>query len=274
MKQRKWRGTVKAHVAMKMSERYWALVSPPEAQRLHVVIIGCGAIGSNAAIALAKLGVKNFTLWDIDTVEGENVGVQAYDATHLGELKVDALADVLDKITAGEARVSKHSSKFTPRTRLPRSADVVIASLDNIPTREAVWARTKELPTKKHILYIDPRMAAELFDVKATVLNEIGRGFNKKTADEYERSFHKDVPPAPCGMVSTPYCAMACGAAVAATVKRFVSGEPIRTWTVMDVSAAHVMKGEPNDATFASGGGAGKDKAKRASRPARSHRSS
>ncbi|MGP1608699.1 MAG: ThiF family adenylyltransferase [Clostridium sp.] len=43
-----------------------------------VAIVGCGAIGSNTAIALARMGIKRFLLIDIDIVEKGNISRQTY----------------------------------------------------------------------------------------------------------------------------------------------------------------------------------------------------
>lgn len=234
-------------VALSMADRYHALMSPPKARKLHVVLVGAGAIGSWAALALVKLGVQRFTVYDMDVVDPPNVGVQAYGAMHLGMRKVDALASLLDAVTAGGVKVSPKHGKFTEKTRLPKSADVIVASLDNIPTREAVWAATLGCGGKvRPLVYIDPRMGAEQLDIKTTVLNVDGKGFTPSQRAEYEKSFHKNVPPAPCGANSTPYAAMACGAAVAAKVKQAVNGEDIATWSVMAVPQMNVIKGADN----------------------------
>lgn len=55
-------------------------------------IIGCGAIGSNLGVQLAKLGCSYIHLWDFDDVEEHNITNQAFNRTHLNQLKVDALA--------------------------------------------------------------------------------------------------------------------------------------------------------------------------------------
>ena len=62
---------------------------------LPIHIVGCGAVGSNLALALAKMGAHNFVLWDVDCVEEHNLPNQAYLPRHIGMAKTAALADVL-----------------------------------------------------------------------------------------------------------------------------------------------------------------------------------
>ena len=54
-------------------------------------MLGCGAIGSSAAMQLARLGASHFCLYDDDVVEEPNIGVSQYNINDLGLQKVDAL---------------------------------------------------------------------------------------------------------------------------------------------------------------------------------------
>lgn len=65
----------------------------------RVDITGVGATGSKAALALAKLGVRNLHVWDFDKVEPHNLANQAFDRRHLGMNKADAVAHVVHDLT-------------------------------------------------------------------------------------------------------------------------------------------------------------------------------
>ena len=41
-------------------------------------ILGCGAIGSSAALQIARMGATQFCLYDMDKVEEVNIGVSQY----------------------------------------------------------------------------------------------------------------------------------------------------------------------------------------------------
>ena len=58
-------------------------------------IIGIGAMGSRVAELLARLGVQQLHIWDMDTVEDKNIANQAYFHRHIGMQKTDALEDLL-----------------------------------------------------------------------------------------------------------------------------------------------------------------------------------
>lgn len=65
-------------------------------QPLH--IIGCGSVGSCVAELLARFGLTNFVLWDMDTVESKNVANQMFFETSIGLNKTDALKTVLESV--------------------------------------------------------------------------------------------------------------------------------------------------------------------------------
>ena len=46
-------------------------------------ILGCGAIGSSAALQLARMGAVYFHLYDRDRVEDVNIGVSQYIETDI-----------------------------------------------------------------------------------------------------------------------------------------------------------------------------------------------
>ena len=60
-----------------------------------VGIIGAGGLGSNVAMMLARSGLRRFIIADPDQVEASNLNRQQYWPEHLGQLKVEALRDLL-----------------------------------------------------------------------------------------------------------------------------------------------------------------------------------
>ncbi|MEN2983864.1 MAG: sulfur carrier protein ThiS adenylyltransferase ThiF [Dictyoglomaceae bacterium] len=62
-------------------------------ENIKVVIVGCGGLGSNAAITLARTGFSNFILVDFDKVELSNLNRQFYFFHQIGMPKVLALKE-------------------------------------------------------------------------------------------------------------------------------------------------------------------------------------
>ncbi|MGI6393156.1 MAG: sulfur carrier protein ThiS adenylyltransferase ThiF [bacterium] len=63
-----------------------------------VGIAGCGGLGSNVAISLARSGVGTLIIADFDEVEASNLNRQHYFLEDVGKLKVSALFEHLKKI--------------------------------------------------------------------------------------------------------------------------------------------------------------------------------
>ncbi len=63
-----------------------------------VGIAGCGGLGSNCAVALARLGVGKMILADFDTVDTSNLTRQYYFYEQVGQKKVFALSDNINYI--------------------------------------------------------------------------------------------------------------------------------------------------------------------------------
>ncbi|AII14349.1 ThiS adenylyltransferase [Campylobacter iguaniorum] len=63
-----------------------------------VGVAGLGGLGSNVAIALARVGVSYLKLVDFDTVDPSNLNRQQYFIKDIGKFKTEALSDTLKLI--------------------------------------------------------------------------------------------------------------------------------------------------------------------------------
>jgi molybdopterin/thiamine biosynthesis adenylyltransferase len=103
----------------------------------RVLIAGCGSGGGQVALQLAMSGVKNFVLFDNDALEAENVIRHVCGRRHLGQRKVDALADVLIDRNPN-AHIERHDQDLMDAADLVeqvRRATIVVLATDNDPTR-------------------------------------------------------------------------------------------------------------------------------------------
>lgn len=64
----------------------------------RVAVVGNGALGSNVGDKLARLGVGEILLIDLDTLEEHNLENQVFDRTDLGKAKARALADRIHRV--------------------------------------------------------------------------------------------------------------------------------------------------------------------------------
>jgi molybdopterin/thiamine biosynthesis adenylyltransferase len=103
----------------------------------RVLIAGCGSGGSNVALQLVMSGIHNFALFDSDVLEPENVIRHACGRRYIGQLKVDALADILlDRNPS--IQVERHNADLMTCDDLAdhiRKSSVVVLATDNDPTR-------------------------------------------------------------------------------------------------------------------------------------------
>lgn len=122
------------------------------AQRIraaHVAVVGVGGVGSWAVEALARSGVGQLTLIDLDHVSESNINrqIQAVDAT-IGQAKVLALRDRIVQINPDcKVRcVEEFVESGNWPALLPSDVDAVIDACDQVQAKTlmAAWAREQK----------------------------------------------------------------------------------------------------------------------------------
>jgi len=107
----------------------------------HVVLIGCGGIGSPALQYLAGAGVGRLTLVDDDVVEASNLQRQTvFTEADIGRPKAEAATDWVarfDMVLEARAVVGGVGRDVVPAQVL-EGADLVLDGCDNFATRLAV----------------------------------------------------------------------------------------------------------------------------------------
>ena len=125
-------------------EKHLEFFNPLEVkEQFH--IIGCGAIGSNIAENLARLGLTNIHLYDFDIVEPHNVANQLFYEDQQYTLKTDALATILARINPS-IELALHNKGWLPGQRLRGH---VFLCVDNIDTRRAIVEENLNNPQVK-----------------------------------------------------------------------------------------------------------------------------
>jgi len=105
----------------------------------HVAIVGCGGLGSNAAVMLVRSGLGRVTLIDFDIVEEDNLNRQYFFREHIGMRKTVALADVLRRIMPDVA-LTIVDERMTEENLLASvdGADVVVEAVDSAETKAMI----------------------------------------------------------------------------------------------------------------------------------------
>ncbi|WP_051236066.1 tRNA threonylcarbamoyladenosine dehydratase [Ottowia thiooxydans] len=112
----------------------------------HVAVVGIGGVGSWAAEALARSGVGQITLIDMDHISESNVNRQIHAVTStLGQAKVEAMRERIAQIHPGCVvhTVDAFAEPGNWPQILPTSVDAVIDACDQVVAKVAMaaWAR-------------------------------------------------------------------------------------------------------------------------------------
>ena len=102
-----------------------------ELSKKTIGIAGAGGLGSNAAVALARSGIGHLIIVDYDRVEESNLNRQYYFKDQIGKIKVDALAENIQRINPITQVTSICSRLTTGHMHEPlHQADIIIEALD------------------------------------------------------------------------------------------------------------------------------------------------
>ncbi|AIU68277.1 HesA/MoeB/ThiF family protein [Vibrio coralliilyticus] len=106
----------------------------------HVLIIGCGGLGSAASLYLAAAGVGRIVLVDDDDVDTSNLQRQiAYREDNLGKAKTEAMRQQLNQLNSGvQMRTIGKRLSASQLALEVMLADVVLDCTDNIQTRQLI----------------------------------------------------------------------------------------------------------------------------------------
>lgn len=188
-------------------ERLYGSEQTSAIRKLHIAVIGLGGVGSWAAEALARSGVGEITLIDMDDVCLSNINRQSHALTStIGELKTEVIAERLKQINP-EIQVHVVDDFITPENITqyltgtesepeadPRGPiDGVLDAIDSIKAKTSLlaWCKRNKLPvvtTGGAGGQIDPAQIriADVARVKqdplmAKVRNQLRRDFNFST---------------------------------------------------------------------------------------------
>jgi adenylyltransferase/sulfurtransferase len=101
--------------------------------RATVLVAGAGAIGSQTAVTLARIGVGTIIAVDSDSLEKHNVYNQIYRKDQIWKSKVDALREIIGEISGCEFIGIKSKIQNVQVRRL--EPDILLGCLDNAGAR-------------------------------------------------------------------------------------------------------------------------------------------
>ena len=104
-----------------------------------VGIAGCGGLGSNCAVALARTGMGKLVLADYDRVEESNLNRQYFLRDQIGEFKAEALRDMIHRID-DRISIETHIVNLDPESvqTFFADCDVIVEAFDTAAAKQMI----------------------------------------------------------------------------------------------------------------------------------------
>lgn len=157
----------------------------------HVAVVGIGGVGSWAAEALARSGVGEISLFDLDDVCITNTNRQSHALEGMvGKAKVDVLSARLQAINPA-CRVHAVAD-FVTRETLPQyihdDLDFVLDCIDSVPAKAALiaWCKRRKIPL------ITTGGAGGQIDPSRVEVRDLNKTFNDPLAAKVRSVLRRD----------------------------------------------------------------------------------
>jgi sulfur carrier protein ThiS adenylyltransferase len=118
-----------------------------------VGIAGCGGLGSNCAVALARVGLGTLVIADFDMVEKSNLNRQYYFYDQIGRPKTACLMENIARINP-EVIVETHQTTLTGEN-IPfifRDCDIIVEAFDRSEMKEVILKTVTDSFPEKHLV--------------------------------------------------------------------------------------------------------------------------
>lgn len=173
--------------------------------RHNVLIVGAGSTGSYLAFALVRMGVKDITVVDFDTVENHNLPNQFFSESQLSEkenelFKVFALEASLRQFMPDTMKSVAYTSiakniKECYEEVFPsdKTYSAIFMAVDDMNVRKWLWTEFKAKGRRTR-WYIDPRTGGEY----ANIFSIDTQNTLSRTVYEQNLWSNEEVEPLPC----------------------------------------------------------------------------
>jgi sulfur carrier protein ThiS adenylyltransferase len=204
-------------------QRQEELVPRDRLADVKATVIGMGAIGRQAALMLAAIGVPRLQLVDFDVVDLSNVTTQGYCAGDVGKTKVVATLAAIHQLDPA-IRVEAVEDRYRPRMQIGQA---VFCCVDNIETRAVIW-RSAKMHCR---FWADGRMLGEVLRVLAAA---DAQGVDYYPTTLFARS---EAQPGRCTARSTIYAAGIATGLMVHQFTRWLRGMPVDRDTSLNLLA-------------------------------------
>lgn len=118
-----------------------------------VGIAGCGGLGSNCAVALARVGVGKLIIADFDVIEESNLNRQYFFYDQVGQQKALSLKENIQKINP-KVEVEAHDLMIDAENVIPiyQDCDVIVEAFDRAEMKQMIIEAVCEDLPNKHLI--------------------------------------------------------------------------------------------------------------------------
>lgn len=121
--------------------RHLDIFNPNTAHHKKITVIGAGATGSFLIHALTKMGLTDITVYDMDTLESHNMGLQNFKHTQLKHNKATALKQNIKEYENIDINaIPQECKKLEGITQ----HDIIVFALDNYNARKQILNSIKD----------------------------------------------------------------------------------------------------------------------------------
>lgn len=208
------------------------MIFNPDDVRGQINIIGCGSVGSTLAELLARYGLTNFTLWDMDIVESKNIVNQMFFQSDINLPKVEAVANLICSINPDAKKdiILKPNGWHGEQVK-----GYVFLAVDNIEIRKDFMEKNKYNPNIKGVFDI----RTGLYDAQCWAADWTNKAMKenlKNSMDFTHEEAAAGTPVSACGIVQglAPTVRMICCLAVTNFINFATGKEEIKKMIVAD----------------------------------------
>jgi len=189
------------------------LVPIKKLDNYNLKVFGVGSIGSYVVRALSKTGFKAIEVYDMDKVDKENIGPQAFDFKHIGMNKVDAMVEIV-KESAG-IDIVPHHGQIIEETQIDAEPNTIYCCFfDSFEGRKLVFNKLKEFP----VIFVDGRIGK--FDMRHYLINTA----IKEYKEDYETTLsQKAVSKEICGEKASAPINMQLAGMIVSNIVNYIS---------------------------------------------------
>ncbi len=139
-----------------------------------VSILGCGGLGSNIAMSLARCGIGHIYIYDYDKVEYSNLNRQNYDVADLGKSKVIQTKKRIEE-TIPYAKVYPRELKINWENleKISKKTDIFIEAFDKKEMKSLVFDFFLGRKDKKLIIGSGLSGLGDLEDIRVKKIDNV-----------------------------------------------------------------------------------------------------